>query len=129
SPTGFRHGPKSVVNEQTLIVLLISNDPYTRQYDLDLLRELRSDGKAARVVAIADQPHPVIEEGEHIYLPATLHGDDAQLAFCYLLYAQYYAFHTSLGLGISPDNPCPTGQVNRVVQGVNIYPFHQEGVL
>ncbi|MGL6165739.1 MAG: SIS domain-containing protein, partial [Aeromonas veronii] len=129
SPTGFRHGPKSVVNEQTLIVLLISNDPYTRQYDLDLLRELRSDGKAARVVAIADQHHPAIEEGEHIYLPATLHGDDAQLAFCYLLYAQYYAFHTSLGLGISPDNPCPTGQVNRVVQGVNIYPFHQEGVL
>lgn len=129
SPTGFRHGPKSVVNEQTLIVLLISNDPYTRQYDLDLLRELRSDGKAARVVAIADQPHSAIEEGEHIYLPHTLHGDDAQLAFCYLLYAQYYAFHTSLGLGISPDNPCPTGQVNRVVQGVNIYPFHQEGVL
>ncbi|KRW57056.1 sugar isomerase [Aeromonas allosaccharophila] len=129
SPTGFRHGPKSVVNEQTLIVLLISNDPYTRQYDLDLLRELRSDGKAAQVVAIADQHHPAIEEGEHIYLPATLHGDDAQLAFCYLLYAQYYAFHTSLGLGISPDNPCPTGQVNRVVQGVNIYPFHQEGVL
>ena len=129
SPTGFRHGPKSVVNEQTLIVLLISNDPYTQQYDLDLLRELRSDGKAARVVAIADQHHPAIEEGEHIYLPATLHGDDAQLAFCYLLYAQYYAFHTSLGLGISPDNPCPTGQVNRVVQGVNIYPFHQEGVL
>ncbi|MGN5011275.1 SIS domain-containing protein [Aeromonas veronii] len=129
SPTGFRHGPKSVVNEQTLIVLLISNDPYTRQYDLDLLRELRSDGKAARVVAIADQHHPAIEEGEHIYLPHTLHGDDAQLAFCYLLYAQYYAFHTSLGLGISPDNPCPTGQVNRVVQGVNIYPFHQEGVL
>ncbi|MFL9598891.1 sugar isomerase, partial [Aeromonas veronii] len=75
------------------IVLLISNDPYTRQYDLDLLRELRSDGKAARVVAIADQHHPAIEEGVHIYLPHTLHGDDAQLAFCYLLYAQYYAFH------------------------------------
>ncbi|MCF5849477.1 SIS domain-containing protein [Aeromonas veronii] len=129
SPTGFRHGPKSVVNAQTLIVQLISNDPYTRQYDLDLLRELRGDGQAARVVAIADQHDPRIEEGEHIYLPATLHGDDAQLAFCYLLYAQYYAFHTSLGLGISPDNPCPTGQVNRVVQGVNIYPFHQEGVL
>lgn len=129
SPTGFRHGPKSVVNAQTLIVQLISNDPYTRQYDLDLLRELRADGQAARVVAIADQHDPRIEEGEHIYLPHTLQGDDAQLAFCYLLYAQFYAFHTSLSLGISPDNPCPTGQVNRVVQGVNIYPFHQKGAL
>ncbi|MEV3834304.1 SIS domain-containing protein [Aeromonas allosaccharophila] len=129
SPTGFRHGPKSVVNAQTLIVQLISNDPYTRQYDLDLLRELRADGQAARVVAIADQHDRRIEEGEHIYLPHPLQGDDAQLAFCYLLYAQFYAFHTSLGLGISPDNPCPTGQVNRVVQGVNIYPFHQKGAL
>ncbi|MGL4778125.1 MAG: sugar isomerase, partial [Aeromonas veronii] len=46
-----------------------------------------------------------------------------------LLYAQCYAFHTSLSIGISPDNPCPTGQVNRVVQGVNIYPFQQKGVL
>ncbi|MFB2832311.1 SIS domain-containing protein [Aeromonas jandaei] len=129
SPTGFRHGPKSVVNGQTLIVLLVSNDPYTRQYDLDLLHELRVDGQAARVVAIADRHDPLIEAGEHIYLPDTLHGNDALLAFSYLLYAQYYAFHTSLGLGISPDNPCPTGQVNRVVQGVNIYPLHQEGAL
>ncbi|MGL5335951.1 MAG: SIS domain-containing protein [Enterovibrio sp.] len=127
SHTGFRHGPKSIVNEQTLIVLLISNDPYTRQYDLDLLRELRSDGKASRVIAIADQHHPAIEEAEHLYLPNVLHADDAKLAFCYLLYAQYYAFHTSLGLGISPDNPCPSGQVNRVVQGVNIYSFHKKG--
>lgn len=123
SPTGFRHGPKSVVNEQTLVVLFVSNDPYTRQYDLDLLRELRADGKAARVVAIADRHDSRIEEGEHIYLPRTLAQDDAQLAFCYLLYAQFYAFHTALCLGISPDNPCPTGQVNRVVQGVNIYPY------
>ncbi|WP_303846388.1 SIS domain-containing protein [Aeromonas sobria] len=129
SPTGFRHGPKSIVNAQTLIVQLISNDPYTRQYDLDLLRELRADGQAARVVAIADQHDPHIEQGEHIYLPHTLHCDDAQLAFGYLLYTQFYAFHTSLSLGISPDNPCPTGQVNRVVQGVNIYPFPQKGDL
>lgn len=125
SPTGFRHGPKSVVNGQTLIVLFISNDPYTRQYDLDLLRELRTDAQAARVVAIADKHDSRIEEGEYIYLPRTLQGDDAQLAFCYLLYAQCYAFHTSLTLGISPDNPCPSGQVNRVVQGVKIYPHER----
>ncbi|SLM61431.1 MULTISPECIES: SIS domain-containing protein [Dickeya] len=125
SPTGFRHGPKSVVNEQTLIVLFISNDPYTRQYDLDLLRELRTDAQAARVVAIADRHDSRIEEGEHLYLPETLQGDDAQLAFCYLLYAQFYAFHTALSLGIGPDNPCPGGHVNRVVQGVKIYPHER----
>lgn len=122
SPTGFRHGPKSVVNGDALIVQMISNDPYTRQYDLDLLQELRRDGVAARVVALADKPDPRIEMGEHIYLPKILNGDDSELAFCYLLYGQFYAFHTSMMLGISPDNPCPSGCVNRVVQGVNIYP-------
>jgi tagatose-6-phosphate ketose/aldose isomerase len=34
------------------------------------------------------------------------------------------AFEKSLQLGLGPDNPCPTGEVNRVVQGVTIYPFN-----
>ena len=127
SPTGFRHGPKSVVDNKTLIVLFISNDPYTRHYDLDLLEELRTDAQAANVVAIADRRDLRIEQGEHIYLPTPLQGDDAQLALCYLLYAQFYAFQTSLTLGISPDNPSPSGEVNRVVQGVTIYLFHVKG--
>ena len=29
----------------------------------------------------------------------------------------------SLSLGITPDNPCPTGEVNRVVKGVTLYPY------
>jgi tagatose-6-phosphate ketose/aldose isomerase len=29
----------------------------------------------------------------------------------------------SLSLNITPDNPCPTGEVNRVVQGVTLYPY------
>ena len=33
SPVGFRHGPKSLINDQTLVLVLIY-DPYTRQYDL-----------------------------------------------------------------------------------------------
>jgi tagatose-6-phosphate ketose/aldose isomerase len=26
-------------------------------------------------------------------------------------------------MGITPDNPCPTGEVNRVVKGVILYPY------
>ncbi|KDM91673.1 SIS domain-containing protein [Photobacterium galatheae] len=123
SPVGFRHGPKSVIDDASLVVVFISNDPYTRRYDLDLLTELRKDGQARRVIAIADQPDPVISLGEHLLLPATLHANDAELCFPYLLVAQIYAFSRSLNLTISPDNPCPSGEVNRVVQGVTIYPF------
>jgi tagatose-6-phosphate ketose/aldose isomerase len=34
-----------------------------------------------------------------------------------------FAFEQSLARGITPDNPNPSGIVNRVVQGVRIHPF------
>ncbi|MFM9634939.1 SIS domain-containing protein, partial [Streptomyces galilaeus] len=46
SPLGFRHGPKSLVDEKTFIVLFSSNNSYTKQYDTDLLHELSSDNQA-----------------------------------------------------------------------------------
>ncbi len=52
TPMGFRHGPKTIVNGKTLVVMFLCNDPYTRRYEMDLLRELRADGVAARVVAL-----------------------------------------------------------------------------
>ena len=33
SPMGFRHGPKSIINDDTLTVIYLSDNPYTRQYD------------------------------------------------------------------------------------------------
>ena len=32
-------------------------------------------------------------------------------------------FYVDMLLNVTPDNPCPSGEVNRVVQGVNIYPY------
>jgi tagatose-6-phosphate ketose/aldose isomerase len=53
TPLGFRHGPKTIVNSKTLVVIFLSNDPYARQYEIDLLQELRGDAVAARVVALS----------------------------------------------------------------------------
>lgn len=49
--------------------------------------------------------------------------DDVWLLFPYLLFTQMLAFESSLALGLTPDNPCPTGEVNRVVKGVTIYRY------
>ena len=46
STLGFRHGPKTIINDRTLVVVMLSNDAYTRAYDVDLLEELRRDGRA-----------------------------------------------------------------------------------
>lgn len=123
SVTGFRHGPKSLVDGETLVVLFISSHPFTRQYDLDLLKELRRDAAALHIVAIAAEPDAVLEAGDHIYLPASRPFSDVELAFCFLIYAQMFALAESLNHGITPDSPSASGAVNRVVQGVVIHPW------
>ena len=50
SPLGFRHGPKTIpVNGRTLVVVFLSNDAYTRHYDLDLLDEYPARWQARRL--------------------------------------------------------------------------------
>jgi tagatose-6-phosphate ketose/aldose isomerase len=49
--------------------------------------------------------------------------ENVLLGFDYIIFAQTLAVLKSLSLGITPDNPCPTGEVNRVVQGVTLYPY------
>ncbi|MEX0297883.1 MAG: SIS domain-containing protein [Kordiimonas sp.] len=112
SPLGFRHGPKFTINRNTMLVFLNSGDEYRAQYDNDLLKEVIKD-----------------RQTDHIYSPddiVSLAGStlgDAWLAFPYIVYCQLLAFYKSMSLGLTPDNPCPSGEVNRVVQGVKIYPF------
>ena len=124
SPTGFRHGPKSLVDNETLVVVFISSHPYTRQYDLDLLAELRRDQQALRVIAIAAESDPVIDAGPHILLPPSRAFIDTELAFCFLIYAQVFALTQSISVGNTPDTPSASGTVNRVVQGVVIHPWN-----
>jgi len=123
SPTGFRHGPKSLVNGETLVVLFVSSHPYTRQYDLDLLNELRRDQQAMRVVAISASGSPEIIAGPHILLPASRDFIDIEQAFCFLIYSQIFALSESIKAGITPDTPSASGTVNRVVKGVVIHPW------
>ncbi len=123
SPTGFRHGPKSLVDNETLVVVFVSSHPYTRQYDLDLLAELRRDNRAMRVIAIAAESTDIVAAGPHIILPPSRHFIDVEQAFCFLMYAQTFALMQSLHMGNTPDTPSASGTVNRVVKGVIIHPW------
>jgi tagatose-6-phosphate ketose/aldose isomerase len=126
SPLGFRHGPKTIVNDRTLVVLFVSNDPYTRRYDLDLLRELRQDGRAARVLSLSAQAleGPAASPRDDVLLAGLAEASDLALAFPCAVFAQRFALLQSLRLGLTPDNPSVSGTVNRVVRGVTIHPYH-----
>ncbi|EMB9722382.1 class II D-tagatose-bisphosphate aldolase, non-catalytic subunit [Escherichia coli] len=114
--------PKSLVDSETLIVVYISSPPYTRQYDLGLLTELRRDRQAMRVIAIAVETDAIIEAGPHILLPPSRSFIDMEQAFCFLMYAQVFALAQSIHVGNTPDLPSASGTINRVVQGVIIHP-------
>lgn len=123
TPLGFRHGPKTALSSATLVVVFLSNDDYTRRYDLDLLAELRRDGVAGRVIAIAGRAD-VPQHDDMVVLTADeAIPSDLELCLPYAVFAQWLALRRSLALGLSPDKPNAAGTVNRVVQGVSIYPY------
>ncbi|ODS11799.1 SIS domain-containing protein [Vibrio scophthalmi] len=121
SSLGFRHGPKFSINDKALVIQLFSSDEYTRQYDLDLFNEIRRDKQALAHIAISES---ALNE-EDVFELGQLGLGDQWLCFPYVLFCQILAFEKSLQLGYGPDNPCPTGEVNRVVQGVTIYPLNK----
>ena len=122
---GFRHGPKSVVCPFSLEVVYLSDDPYTRKYDLDIVKEMaheRKDNKILVVSSYNDQEalkyadYFISFDNDYLY-------DNVFLGLEYINVAQLIAMYKSIKLGIKPDTPCPSGVVNRVVKGVNIYPY------
>jgi tagatose-6-phosphate ketose/aldose isomerase len=122
SPLGFRHGPKSVLDGDTLVVAYVSTDPYTRRYDLDIIAEIRGQLGEDAVTVISTEPIPAAL-GSAVVIPGLGGLDDALVALVYLVYAQYLALFASLEYAKTPDNPFPSGEVSRVVQGVTIYPM------
>lgn len=121
SPLGFRHGPKSVLDLDTLVVVFVSTDPHARQYDLDIVAEIRGQLGPDALIAISAVPIPQ-SHGPVVVVPGLANLDDAAVALPYLLFAQYLALFSSVEYGKTPDNPFPSGEVNRVVHGVTIYP-------
>lgn len=125
STLGFRHGPKSMVDRNTLVVVMISNAAYTRAYDMDLLEELRRDGRAGGILALSGRTDGQLP-GEHLLFAGMDGASDIELSLLHVIVAQCYALAESLARGLRPDVPNTTGVVNRVVQGVTIYPWEEQ---
>lgn len=118
---GYRHGPKSFVDDKTIVFVYMNNDEYTRQYDLDILNEINGDGIAAKTIAI-QQDGATKFDGTSF----TLAGEalpEGYLALPFVMVAQVISLLNSVRVGNTPDTPSPSGTVNRVVKGVTIHPF------
>jgi len=120
SSLGFRHGPKSVLDDDTLVFVYLSADPYTRAYDEDIAVEISGLISADRVVVLSADRSPRLDPAQ-VWITGGPNDTDVGLALTFILVAQLYALQRSLLLGLTPDNPFPGGEVNRVVQGVVIH--------
>ena len=125
SQLGFRHGPKSIINDDTLTVVYLSDDDYRRRYELDLVKEMSGQRKGNKIVAVYNKECGEVKE--LVDYTVKFHvGEDMEnimLGLDFIMFAQTLAVMKSLSMGITPDNPCPTGEVNRVVKGVILYPY------
>lgn len=124
---GFRHGPKSILDNTTMVFAYLSNDPYTRQYEIDLIREMVQEDGNKKIIIISGQNYSDVAQYADLYFyldnQDSANMEDVFWALPMILHAQMYALIKAWSLGIDPDNPCPDGRVNRVVQGVKIYPY------
>ena len=122
--TGFRHGPKTIIDSESLTVHLISDRPYTRIYDMDLLKEINNERKGNRTLAVVNRLYKEETSGTDYVITyeseAGKYTEMANYIFC-LLVLQLLSLEKSIALGYTTDSPCAGGEVNRVVKGVIIY--------
>ncbi|MBS4803335.1 MAG: SIS domain-containing protein [Clostridium sp.] len=125
TPLGFRHGPKSIIDDSTLTVVYVSDDEYTYKYEFDLIKEISSQRKNNKLVIISNKPYDEMKSlADYTYAYDIKHNlNNAELGLAYITFAQTLSVLKSLSLGLTPDNPCPSGEVNRVVKGVTLYPY------
>ena len=121
---GFRHGPKAVIDEDTLIVYLFSNNHYANLYEKDLVATIAESRKNLFSIGVMEEDiNPanvdlkilLSENGRKIH--------EEFLPVISVLPAQLLGLFKSINLGLNPDNPSESGMITRVVQGVNIYPY------
>lgn len=114
STLGFRHGPKAVVNGNTLVFVLQSMDTHTRRYDLDLADEIADQFGPRTIVRLGDAAN-----GADIEVPAV--GNDAWGSVLHVIIAQILAVIWSERLGFAVDDPFAGRNLTRVVADVRLY--------
>jgi tagatose-6-phosphate ketose/aldose isomerase len=121
---GFRHGPKAVIDKETLIVYLFSNNSYANKYEIDLVKGINEGRKTLCSIGLMEKEIKLSELDLKIVLSRNgkkLNEDFFPVVS--VLPAQMLGFYKSLNLGLKPDSPSDTGMIHRVVQGVKIYPY------
>ena len=120
---GFRHGPKALVNPQALLVYLLSPKAEIRQYELDLIRQIKASRGAMAYIVVC-QKAPELDGSCWDLCVETLLPDGFPAFYggmAYVIVGQMLGLFKSIQMGLSPDSPSVSGNISRVVEGVRLY--------
>lgn len=118
---GFRHGPKAVVDSETLLIYLLSNKDEVKQYQFDLIRQIADQKLGMYSLSIGGTRKVENYVDTNMYLPDFGNYPEHLLPILYVLAAQLIGLFKAEALHLDPDNPSQNGAISRVVEGVTIY--------
>ena len=119
---GFRHGPRAVTNEASLIVYLFSCDDHVYLYERDLCLSIDDDVRNIPTLSYNKRSHTLKHSVLDISFTTPADAGNELAFIAAVLTGQLLGFFQSLYLVLRPDNPSVSGAISRVVQGVVIYP-------
>lgn len=123
---GYRHGPKTFTNDETVVIVMTSQNEHTQKYDIDLIKEMYNDEGRHQVVVLDYANNEELKSiCDQYYAIGGAEVPEVFTSLNYMLYGQMIGLNNSIRLGFSADNPVPSGAVNRVVKGVIIHPYNQ----
>jgi len=122
---GVRHGPEAVINDKTIVVYLLSSNPFVRKYEVDLIKEIKGKKLAMTKLVVCDKLNSEVAENVDQSLEFNQEGKfkipDSCRPLMDVTVGQMLGLFKSLAIGLKPDNPSEKGVINRVVKGVKIY--------
>jgi glutamine---fructose-6-phosphate transaminase (isomerizing) len=97
----FRHGPKSIVAPETLIVFLLSEQGYDAE--CDVLEEIK--GLGGTTLAVANRADKRARAASDLLIEFDFDLPEVARLAPYVLAGQLTGLYTGLGKGLDPDNP------------------------
>lgn len=118
---GFRHGPKAAINEETLLIYLLSDDEYVSTYEKDLVKQINTNNKVVGQIVVSPKNVDISSVKFDLEIIICEHNEYSFILD--VLVGQLLAFFKSLDLKFNPDSPSVSGNIARIVEGVEIYDY------
>jgi glucosamine--fructose-6-phosphate aminotransferase (isomerizing) len=97
----FRHGPKAIVSNETLLTFFLSDSGF--ESELAVLEEMKDLGGI--ILAVVNRATPAVRKSSHHIVELGLTVPEFARAAAAVIPGQLLGFYTGIRKGLDPDNP------------------------